>query len=51
MKKQDEDVDVKNDEQKMLEELAEFTLRFNQKYKVLLNIKIRPMLRGGKVLE
>lgn len=34
---------VKNEEQKILEELAEFVLRFNEKYHVLLNVKIKPM--------
>jgi len=43
MKRQDKNDDAKNEEQKMLEELAEFTLRFNEKYNVLLNIKIKPM--------
>ena len=37
---------VKSEEQKMLEELAEFVLRFNEKYNVLLNIKIKPMKSG-----
>ncbi len=50
MKRQDKNVDVKDDEQKMLEELAEFVLRFNEKYNVLLNIKIKPM-KNRKGLE
>ncbi len=46
MKRQDINVVVKSEEQKMLEELAEFVLRFNKKYNVLLNIKIKPMKSG-----
>lgn len=46
MKRQDINVVVKSEEQKMLEELAEFVLRFNEKYNVLLNIKIKPMKSG-----
>ena len=39
----------KDEEQRMLEELAEFVLRFNEKYHVLLNVKIKPMKnRKGK---
>lgn len=51
MKRQDINVDVKDEEQKMLEELAEFVLRFNEKYQVLLNIKIKPMRKGLKGAE
>lgn len=47
MKRQDKNFDAKIEEQKMLEELAEFVLRFNEKYQVLLNIKIKPM-KGEK---
>lgn len=34
---------TKEQEQKMMEEIAEFLLRFNERYEVLLEIKIKPM--------
>ncbi len=34
---------TKDQEQKMMEEIAEFVFRFNAKYDALLDIKIKPM--------
>ncbi len=38
-------------EQKMMEELAEFMLKFREKYHVLLEVKIKPMKTTKKNRE
>ncbi|MBQ8803239.1 MAG: hypothetical protein IJZ53_06385 [Tyzzerella sp.] len=42
---------TKDQEQKMMEEVAEFVFRFNTKYDALLDIKIKPRKRTKKNSE